>query len=164
MTKQGQSIQEGYAVTNCVAEGLSPAELATCVRIIKEGGAVNPQSPSRELPRATALAIVRKGNDIVGVGAIKRSRSDYACLIEENSGFSFNKSLPELGYVAVDQKHQGHGLSHLIVATLVSNCKEQLFATTDNIHMKRTLKKAGFRQQGREWEGNKGRLSLWITQ
>ncbi len=68
-------------VRSCSPSDLSEAELATCVAIIKNGDAVDPASAERELPLATALAIVRRGATIVGVGAIKRVRHKYAAEI-----------------------------------------------------------------------------------
>jgi len=37
-----------------------------------------------------------------------------------------------------------------------------LFATTDDVRMKATLGKVGFTQKGYEWDGDRGRLSLWV--
>jgi RimJ/RimL family protein N-acetyltransferase len=72
--------------------------------------------------------------------------------------------MPELGYVAVDSDHQGRGLSSRIVAALLSEHAGPLFATTDNEFMKKTLAKSGFMQKGKEWNGQRGRLTLWIKE
>jgi len=37
-----------------------------------------------------------------------------------------------------------------------------LFATTSNLRMKKTLRRAGFVQEGQEWKGTNSQLSLWI--
>ena len=138
-------------------------ELARCVALVKRGDAVDPDSAQAELPRVALLAVAATGKDIVGVGAIKRSRPPYAVRIAENSGVSFDQNTQELGYIAVGSAHQGHRLSGSIVAELLSHHKGSLFATTSDERMKKTLTKAGFVQMGLEWEGRKSQqLSLWL--
>jgi GNAT superfamily N-acetyltransferase len=121
---------EGYDVEACAPSDLSTEELETCAAIIRRGDAVDPDSAGAELPRAQVLAVVRRGDDIVGVGVIKRIRRHYASSIADKSGASFDQDTPELGYVAVDQEHRRHGLSHRIVAKLLLNHEGRLFATT----------------------------------
>jgi predicted GNAT family N-acyltransferase len=138
--------------------------IKACVSVINEGCAVDSKSAARELPKARSVAIVRAGRQIVGVGAIKESRPDYAFKIARRSGFSFDKSVLELGYVARKHSHRGQRLSEQIVARLIGLVQGMpLFATTSNETMKRTLTNAGFVQQGHEWTGRKkNQLSLWI--
>jgi len=64
----------------------------------------------------------------------------------------------------VDPAHQGKGLSHRIVAALLSKNGGPLFATTSSDGMKKTLVKAGFVQKGREWKVQKGELSPWMRE
>jgi hypothetical protein len=123
---------------------------------------VDPDSAAAELPRAVAVAVARRGDEIVGVGAIKRVRTDYAARRADLSGAPFNPDTPELGYVAVDGNHRSKGLSGRIVAALLSKHNGPLFATTDNQYMKSTLTTAGFVQKGCEWKGGRGTLSLWL--
>lgn len=134
-----------------------------CLSVIGEGDAVNLKSAQRELPLATVV-VKRDSQDIVAVGAIKRQRPEYASTISVKSGFSFDKNIHELGYVAVRESHRGRGMSHEISAKLLSEFKSRpLFATTSHDGMKRNLQKAGFVQRGKEWTGTKGNLlSLWI--
>ena len=69
----------------------------------------------------------------------------------------------ELDYVAVMKSYRGNGVSHEIIAKLLSNFQSRpIFATTSNDAMKNTLSRAGFVQQGTEWQGTNGQLSLWI--
>jgi hypothetical protein len=141
---------------------MSKEGLAECVTIVEAGDAVNPNSAANELRRASVLVVVSQHNKVVGVGAIKRIRRDYASSIADRSGVSFAPNTPELGYVAVHPYHRGKGLSGRIVGELLSNNKGSLFATTSSDAMKRTLTSAGFVPQGKEWEGQRGQLSLWI--
>src|SRR5258708_27907274 len=92
---------EVYAVKPHAMGDLAEAELVACIAIIKRGNAVNPRSVEAELPRASVVAVARKGPQIVGAGAIKRIRRAYASRIADRSGVSFDPETPELGYVAV---------------------------------------------------------------
>ena len=64
----------------------------------------------------------------------------------------------------VDAAHRGKGLSPRLVAELLRGQKSQLFATTDDRFIKRTLSTAGFVEKGREWRGRRGQLSLWVLE
>lgn len=103
----------------------------------------------------------------MGVGAIKHVRTGYASTIASTrkSGSSFDPNMLELGYIAVDALHRNRGLSHRIVAELLSKHQGQLFATTSNAGMKKTLGNAGFVRKGRDWRGQRhNQLSLWIKE
>src|SRR5260370_41890925 len=100
MGTTGQGPEE-YDVTACAGSDLTPDELTQCLRVIQEGGAVSLASAKKQLPLAPVVAIARRGNQIVGIGAIKQSRPTYARSVAKKSGRSFEKKMSELGYVAV---------------------------------------------------------------
>jgi GNAT superfamily N-acetyltransferase len=142
---------------------LSPAEIDLCRRVIARGCAVNPKLVAMELPLAKSVAVARDGLEIVGVGAIKRDWPEYAEGIAKRSGFRFDPSASELGYIAVRASHRGRGISKVLVASLLAAMpRRPVFATTAEERMKATLTKAGFVQRGGEWLGKKGELSLWV--
>jgi hypothetical protein len=151
-----------YAVTTCASSDLSDAELATCLEIIKNGGAV--AVDLKKLRSAQVLAVAKNNGEIVGVGTIKEIRPRYACSIARKSGVTFPSFTPELGYVAVDSNHRLNRLSHRIVAELTSKHEGALFVTTSDEAMRRVLTKAEFKQQrGKEWKGKRGdSVSLWL--
>jgi hypothetical protein len=99
---------------------LSDAELATCVEIVKDGGAV--AISLEKLQNARILDVARKAGMIVGVGSIKRDRPDRAADIARRSGFGFPEETPELGYVAVAPQHRRQGLSYQLVAPCSRPC------------------------------------------
>ena len=148
-----------YSIERCVGD-VTAADLEKCVSILRRGGAVNVDA--RKLRRAVALVLTKKGAEIVGVASVKGIRPDYAAGIASKSGFPLIPETPELGYIAVDDRHRGNRLSHRLVGDLLRDRSGALFAATDDEYMKRTLSAAGFVQKGREWDGNRGRLSLWI--
>lgn len=150
---------------NKVGRDLSPNEIKACVVVLKEGGAVDLRKAKAELPHAALVAIVRDGEDIVGVGAIKQQRPLYAKKIAsaQYSGFLFDPKMHELGYVAVLKASRG-GQSGPIVDSLLKTFKGSLWATTFNDRMKSTLKHRGFVQRGKEWPSanREHQVSLWI--
>lgn len=142
---------------------LSDEDIEACISLLKDGGGVNPITMATELPHAMLLAIIREGNEIVGVGAIKRKRPQYARSIGKKSGFHFNNNIHELGYIALKESHRGFGLSNEITTKLLAEFRGRpLFATVSKEPMKRTLEKAGFVRRGDGWSGLRGEFTLWI--
>jgi len=77
-------------------DSLSPDELESCCAIVRCGGAVDPESAETQIPKATAVVIAQAGNQIVGVGVIKRRRQKYATGVAAKSGFKFDPKILEL--------------------------------------------------------------------
>jgi GNAT superfamily N-acetyltransferase len=160
------NLAETYRVEAVNFSELTEGNYGRCVEIITKGNAVDPASAGDELKLARMLVVARIGVEIVGVGAVKRIRRDYASKLARLSGFDFDSDTPELGYVAVDPDHRGKRLSHRIVGTLLSGNDGPLFATTSNDRMKTTLENAGFAHKGNMWksERNGKEISLWMRQ
>ncbi len=150
-----------YEVGSCVAADLSDADLDTAAALVKNGGAVRGDT-KRKLQRAIELATATCRGQVVGVGAIKATNESRARSVAQSSQFEFPPETPELGYVVVDDRHKDNGLSLRITAQLLLLKKAAFFATTDDQFMKSTLGKAGFSRKGRDWQGERGQLSLWI--
>src|SRR5438309_1007428 len=68
-----------YDVVTKVGSNLSKEEIAACVKVIREGCAVDSQTAALELPYAVAVAIVRAVEDIVGVGRTATYPSSFIC-------------------------------------------------------------------------------------
>jgi hypothetical protein len=151
-----------YSIEDRSRAALSETELSQCVGLLRRGAAVDPESAAIELPQAHARAIVVLDGSVVGIGAIKRLRPRYAAKVSSSSGFEIRRGTRELGYVAIDEGHRGHRLSSRIVSLLVSSYTDSLFATTDDERMKVVLSRNGFKRRGREWDGERARLSLWV--
>lgn len=144
---------------------LNSTDMATCAAIVSNGQAVDQKSARYGLTWARELALVWKGEQIVGAGAIKqRDRREYTARIAARSGEAIPVDTGELGFVAVDPEHRGRHLSTRIVAALLAKHPGPLFATTDSDRMKTVLAKAGFVRKGREWKGRRGQLSLWVKE
>ena len=144
--------------------GLSDSELAVCLDLLDRGAAVNVETAATHLPTAIAQVVATHAGKIVGVGAVKRARPDYAAKISRSSSHPIDPATPELGYVTVDKKHRGKHLSSRMVSALIAATSGRLFATTDKDEMKTVLSRNGFIKCGRDWDGDNGCLTLWMRQ
>lgn len=151
-----------YTVSINIPKELSQAEIKRCVDLVCEGGAVDRVKAANNIPRACVLAVVRSGKTIVGFGAIKRIMRRHTLDVAKSSGYSLDPVTPEVGYIVVHPKHRRKGLSGRILNALVRQHPSVLFATTDDGAMKKTLATAKFARKGLEWDGNRGKLSLWV--
>jgi hypothetical protein len=158
--------QADYRFETCAPGDLTAVEMERCATIIIEGEAIeNPESVKTWLPRSVVLAVVRKGVEIVGVGAIKPARPGYAKRVAAASEYTFPPELPELGYIARDPVHRNNRLSPRILAALLErHGGGPIWATTSSATIKAGLADAGFRHQGKEWDKPSGRLSLWLKE
>lgn len=151
-----------YTVLRREPRSLTADELRSVIELLRKGAAVSPESAAAEIPIAISLVLAMRNNEIVGVGTIKRARPQYAASIHRKSKTTFPDDLPELGYVAVSKEHWRNQLSRRIVAELLRDSHEDLFATTDDDRMKRTLGRFGFVERGKSWRGNRSVLTLWL--
>jgi hypothetical protein len=158
--------QADYRVGTCAPAALTAAEMVRCTAIIIEGEAIeNPESVKTWLPRSVALAVVRNGEEIVGVGAIKPARPTYAARIAAVSEHGFASDMLELGYIARDPAHRNNRFSPRIVKALLErHGVGPIWATTSSATIKAALTDAGFCHQGKEWDKPSGRLSLWLRE
>ncbi len=153
-----------YEFTAYAAGTLVEAALERCVDIILAGGAVAVTVP--KLRAAVKLVVATQNGEIIGVGALKGVRpANYVRGLAgpHKSDYEFPPETPELGYVAVDARHQGSRLSHVLVAKLLEDESGPYFATTDHGGMKKVLAAAGFAPKGKSWKSQRDAdLSLWI--
>lgn len=157
-----EAVGEDFVVERTSPDKLTEAEMAQCVAIVRAGGAITKGYETQGLRNTTVLAVVKRGGEIVGVGAIKKPRARTAT-IASKAAYDFPVDTPELGYIAIGKAHGGNNLSPRIVATLLDGHKGALFATTSHPKIKTVLKAAGFEVKGNEYEGNGGsKLSLWM--
>lgn len=161
--RTGSSKKMDHLIETFVNDSLSEGDLAQCLQLLKNGGAVNVETAAQELPVAPLVAIHRDGGSVVAVGAIKVKRPHYARGVAKKSGFKFDDQCHEIGYVAVAETHGNRGLSKAITAKLLAEFTQRpVFATTSNKRMKSSLTRAGFSQRGTEWDGKNPKLSLWM--
>jgi len=113
-----QQKAKDYDVKTCAVSDLSETDRTRCLLLIAEGGAVDERTAGRNFPRAGMIAVAREAGEVVGVGAIKPTRADYAAGIAKKAKFAFDSRTPELGYAVVDPAHRGNRLSSAMAKAL----------------------------------------------
>lgn len=141
---------------------LAEKDLRQCVSLIAGGDAVDPSTAEEHLPHCLFVVVKRDGDQIVGVGAVKGQRPNYASTVARRSAFEFDPQMHELGYVVVRESHRKRGISKALTERLLALFEGPLFATTSNEHMERTLSGSGFVRRGGSWKSHKNEdLNLW---
>ena len=163
-SNQSSELLHGYAIEKRDPSKLS-SELATLLRLLKDGGAVDVVSAELEIPHATALYVLLHEGAVVGLGTIKQEREWYAERVQsaEKSHHPFNVKMLELGYVVVADEHGGKHLSGHIADAILADYRAATCSQPRTVpKMKSTLKNRGFVQKGKEWDGERDPLSLWL--
>lgn len=137
-------------------------------RLVKEGGAIKGtvEQIAQRLERTRKLFLLRikVDNRIIGVAALKTPTSKYRARKFSAAGVpiaNYANAL-ELGYVVIAEEMRGQKLSGVLCDAVSQEISEPAFATTDSNTMKKNLERSGFTTAGREWQGRKGMLSLWL--
>lgn len=145
------------------------ATLDAVHRLLLAGGEVEPRELEERLAKVVALALLRDGETVLGVAAIKPRRPRYAAKVAAASGFDLGDRRRELGYVHVVPALRGKGWGRRLVAVALAGAGgEPLYATTraDNPAIAGILRRFGFRPVGRPWRSSRrgrGPLMLWAT-
>lgn len=63
-----------YSIVPRDPRSLTQDELAKAVELLRKGAAVDPQSAAAEIPQSVGLVMAMRGNELVGIGTIKRAR------------------------------------------------------------------------------------------
>lgn len=148
-------------------EELATEEKEEVARLVLDGGAVDAtrEQIGNRLRKASRLALLRDCSTgrVAGVAALKRPNRAYRRRKFADAGVPLSgfENAPELGYVVVAEAKRGQKLSGRLVELIAQNLREPAFATTDSDTMKNNLERSGFSRAGSEWQGTKGRLSLW---
>ena len=147
---------------------LNSADLRLAAAVIAEGGAIRGtiEQITARLANAHWLTVLRdeRSDQIVGVAALKNPNSQYRRDTFSHAKVSLDgyENAKELGYVVVAADWQGKGLAERLIERIISEIRQPVYATTDNPKMIGKLHRAGLRQVGSAWRGQRGRLSLWV--
>jgi predicted GNAT family N-acyltransferase len=145
---------------------LTDFQLNKYLDFLREGGAIKYfKTAKKGLESAFAIVELEEQENLVGIGAVKQIRSEYNLKISERSGYPLDWNANEIGYIAVDRRYRGKGLSKDIVSQLLKETTHyhQVFATTSNPAMSATFDSQGFIPRGTSWEGKEGdALTLWV--
>ena len=147
---------------------LHAVDQKSTVELVAQGGAI--EGTAKEiglrLKRARQLALLRikATNRIIGVAALKNPDSNYRAKTFNKACFPIScyENAPELGYVVVAEDMRGRRFSGCLVHAITADTQEPTFATTDDTAMQHNLQRSGFVKVGKEWQGNRGVLTLWL--
>lgn len=129
-------------------------------QMVLDAGEVDEAGFDGRIARAEMLAFLRIGTATVGVGALKNPDQGYPEKLFKRANAK-NVASPytlELGWVVVDEAHQGRSLSRLIASELVAGAGgRKLYATsaTARIAMHKALSACGFERDGGEWQSRR---------
>lgn len=158
-------------VSTTLPSECTAAELAEVASLVRAGAEVMEAGVERRIREAKALFLVRDGESLVAVAALKNPRPTYRRSVFRKAAAEKDPKLfrHELGWVFVLPRSRGNGLSHALVNAAVANSMgTPIFATcrVDNLAMHRPLLAAGFRRHGAEYESERGpyRLALFVCE
>lgn len=130
----------------------TPDERTSFFDLVVAGGEVKPIHARAGIARAEKLAFAHIQGALAGVGCLKNPRLSYKQRVFEKSRSELNPDdfAFEGGYVVVDRKFRGNGLSTKITATLIEGMSSKLFATShiENTKMHAALARSGFTREG----------------
>lgn len=141
------------------------ADIAVAAHLVKIGGALpaDETTIASRLRKSRKLGLCRDGSIIVGVVSIKEPENSYrrGVFAKAKVNISRHSNAPEVGYVTVHKDYRGKNLGQRLMEAVMTEDRMTCYATTDNSSMKIILSKVGFSRQGDEWQGTRGKLSLW---
>jgi GNAT superfamily N-acetyltransferase len=141
------------------------AELDEIEALIASGGEVYRARLHENLPRAARIVTAHAGDRLVGASAVKRPTADYIGAIAARAGYPDLADFPEeFGYSMVLPEFRGQGFGAAMFAERLRKQTVGAFATVrkTNAPTNVLLARHGFAQVGKEWDGRRGTLCLWI--
>ena len=145
-----------YAVLG--SQDATQRDVDSFVRLVREGEAVGEHYVRQGIQRKGAkMVLARIEDQVVEVAALKVPLKTYrdgiASAAKSGHPIPEDKYPFELGYVAVHTDHEGKGIGHALVASVIAlSGGHGLFATTSHPAMKKSiLPRAGFQPVGTSW-------------
>jgi GNAT superfamily N-acetyltransferase len=145
----------------------TPARLAQFRQLVMEGGEVDAHTLPALIKRALALAFVRDGVSVVGVGALKRPNASYRNRVFANAKSSLAPKHFEfeLGWIYVCPSARGKKLTSPMVKDLLQQAKGRpVYATSrvDNAPMHASLVRCGFRKEGSPYPSSEHEVDIQL--
>jgi GNAT superfamily N-acetyltransferase len=144
---------------------IPPAELAEIEALIANGGEVYRARLRENLPRAARIVTAHAEDRLVGASAVKIPSPDYTARIAARAAFPDLANFPEeFGYSVVLPEFRGQGFGAAMLAERLRKQTAGVFATVrmTNAPMNVLLARHGFKQVGKQWDGRRGALCLWV--
>jgi ribosomal protein S18 acetylase RimI-like enzyme len=144
---------------------IPPAELAEIEALIANGGEVYRARLRENLPHVARIVTAHAEDRLVGASAVKIPSPDYQARIAARAAFPDLADFPEeFGYSVVLPEFRGQGFGAAMLAERLRKQTVGVFATVrrTNAPMNALLDRQGFIRVGREWQGRRGALRLWV--
>lgn len=144
--------------------------MADIVRLVREGGEVDPHDLGRKLADCQAIATLQRGGPILATCAVKAARPGRNSAVSKWSGYPLGPDWNEFGYAAVASAEREAGKGRAVCKALLTEWQNSsLYATvrTDNGAMKHILELNHFQEVGapRKSQRQEGKLlSLWVRE
>jgi hypothetical protein len=157
-----------YTVDARQPQEFSQAEKQDFISMVRAGGEVEGhRSLETNVQSAACLAMLRKGECLIGVGALKRPKETYRAGVETKTGIKLDpKEFPfEFGYLFILPSARGKGLWHQVWEALShSQGGSGIFATArlNNDAMQAILPKAGFQAAGNAYLSSRGKYKVQL--
>jgi GNAT superfamily N-acetyltransferase len=144
---------------------ISPAELAEIERLIADAGEVYPARLRQNLPHAVRIVTAHAGDRLVGASAVKTPPADYVEKIATRAAYPDLAGFrEEFGYSAVLPEFRRQGVGAAMLSEWLRKQTVGAFATVRKLNapMNALVARHGFFRVGREWQGRRGTLCLWV--
>lgn len=136
---------------------LSQNQLHQIHQLLLDGGQVSPENLPQKIQNCLLIAFIEHDNQIISLAAIKQPNAEYRDYVKQKAQIPDAHQIPklELGYAYTRPEHRGKGLNRQLTTQLLTQIDDQkIFATTGHECLKQALKKAGFKQIGKSYQGN----------
>jgi GNAT superfamily N-acetyltransferase len=161
---------QGMATDDPVKVGkwdtFSPEVFKRAVALVDAGGAIKHDADwiAGRMREAETLILYEIDGIPVGVAVLKKPLETYRQNVGKKSGFPIPENVYplEVGYIAVDQRHQGTGIASKVFTKAVEQAGAQgLFSTSREESIWRLLKRFKFRHVGKQYDDG---LKLFIQE
>lgn len=153
-----------YTVEVFSPEDMSPDTERAFRALVRKSGEVSLTTLTGLVSTAFAVGYVRVDERLIAVGGLKRPNADYRAKVFRKAKVADPGRYPyELGWLFVEDGHRGKGLASELTFALtdrLGDAKAYATSLTTNSRMHNTLKKAGFKRVGEQYESSRAGLEL----
>lgn len=135
-------------------------ELDAFFSLVILGDEVDERGLERRIKMAKLLVFCYEQNFLIGIGALKHPTLSHKNSVFKNAGFEEKEKnfALELGWVFVKKEYEHRGIgTRIVVSLLNTRDNNSVFSTTrtNNLGMKKILRKNFFKQIGQPYPGRK---------
>jgi predicted GNAT family N-acyltransferase len=126
--------------------------------LIAEGGQITYINAKSGIDRAELLGVSYEGEKMIAIACLKNPKESYRAHVFKSAQVPMQESYPyELGYIITRSGYEGKGLCQELLSMLYAKVSHlSMFATTRKPEMVHILKKFGFEEYGKRYNGDLG--------